>query len=255
MEEKGQSIIFVLYKYSIVVKGMERKLSDAGFLTEEIVGDFSKIMNYSSSAGGFVLYLPDDITEDAAKNRDLKGIFEQFNFCGKKVIIMGESEQQEFISINHPDYKDYKWVETPIDSDKFCNIVKEMVSGSGFISEKKKILIVDDDPSYAGMVRQWLKEKFQMSVVTGGMQAITFLAKNSVDLILLDYEMPVVNGPEVLQMIRKEPKTANIPVVFLTGVSAREGVSKVMELKPDGYILKSTTKEELEEYINNTLSL
>ena len=71
--------------------------------------------------------------------------------------------------------------------------------------------------------------------------------------ILLDYEMPVVDGPQVLQMLRQEPATQKIPVVFLTGVGTREGVERVMALKPDGYILKSTTKDKLLEYLGEKL--
>ena len=86
------------------------------------------------------------------------------------------------------------------------------------------------------------------------MQAISFLFKNQVDIILLDYEMPVVDGPQVFQMLRSEDITKDIPVVFLTGVSTKEGVQRVMELKPDGYILKSTTKEDLLSYLEKKLS-
>ena len=82
------------------------------------------------------------------------------------------------------------------------------------------------------------------------MQAITFLLKNEVDLILLYYEMPVVDGPQVLQMLRQEPATANIPVVFLTGIGTRESVARVMSLKPEGYILKSTTREDLLAFLD-----
>ncbi len=112
---------------------------------------------------------------------------------------------------------------------------------------KRKILIVDDDPSYAGMVREWIKDVYQVNVVTAGMQAISFLLKHPVDLILLDYEMPVVDGPQVLQMLRQEPETSHIPVVFLTGVGTPEEVKRVMALKPSGYILKSTTRLALQE--------
>ncbi len=254
MGENNKTVVFILFKYSIVVKGIERRLTEAGFVTEEIIENFQRIMNFSSSADLFVFYLPEDIIEDRAKNKELKSIFEQLKACGKKVIVMGELEHHDFLQRNYPDFSDYKWIERPMDSEKLCNLITEMIAGNASLSDRKKILIVDDDPSYAGMVRLWLKDKFQMSVVTGGMQAITYLLKNTVDLILLDYEMPVVDGPQVLQMLRQEPATANIPVVFLTGVSSKDGVSKVMELKPNGYILKSTSKEDLVAYINKTLS-
>ena len=105
------------------------------------------------------------------------------------------------------------------------------------------------------MVRGWITScnNYQVNIVTGGMQAITFLLKTKVDLILLDYEMPVVDGPQVFQMLRQDDVTKNIPVIFLTGVSTKEGVQRVMELKPDGYILKSTSKEDLMAYLEKKL--
>ena len=114
-------------------------------------------------------------------------------------------------------------------------------------------MIVDDDPAYAKMVREWIKGDYQVNVVTAGMQAISFLLKEKVDLILLDYEMPIVDGPQVLQMLRSEPETKDIPVVFLTGVGDRESVTRVMELKPSGYILKSTTREALLQSLGSHL--
>ena len=118
---------------------------------------------------------------------------------------------------------------------------------------KKKILVVDDDPSFARMIKEWMKDDYQIYSVTSGMKAITFLLQTPVDLILLDYEMPVVDGPQVFQMLRQEPATRNIPVIFLTGVGTREGVERVMALKPDGYVLKSTTKSKLLESLREKL--
>lgn len=113
---------------------------------------------------------------------------------------------------------------------------------------------MDDDPDYAKMVQGWLKGNYQVYSVTNGMNAISFLLATPTDVILLDYEMPVVDGPQVLQMLRQEQATKDIPVVFLTGVGTREGVARVMALKPDGYILKSTTKEKLLEYLREKIA-
>ena len=65
--------------------------------------------------------------------------------------------------------------------------------------------------------------------------------------------MPLVDGPQVFQMLRQEQATQHIPVVFLTGVGTREGVERVMALKPDGYILKSATKEKLLNYLREKI--
>ena len=72
-----------------------------------------------------------------------------------------------------------------------------------------------------------------------------YIADNTPDLILLDYEMPVISGPQVLEMIRSESKVDGIPVIFLTGKGDRESVMKVLAMKPDGYLLKSMERAKL----------
>ena len=119
------------------------------------------------------------------------------------------------------------------------------------MSQKKSILIVDDDVSYMSMIMDWLKDQYRVSVANSGMQAITWLAKNHPDLILLDYEMPVTSGPQVLEMIRSDVATADIPVMFLTGKGDRDSVIRVMSLKPVGYQLKNIDRATLRENIAN----
>lgn len=117
-------------------------------------------------------------------------------------------------------------------------------------SEKKHILVVDDDIVALRTVTNYIKDKYQVSVVKSGTAAISFLAKEKPDLILLDYEMPVCNGLQTLQMIRGEEEYKDIPVFFLTGVSDAGLVRAAVDLKPEGYILKSTTQTELISKIN-----
>ena len=95
------------------------------------------------------------------------------------------------------------------------------------------------------MVQEWLSEEYAVDVVNDGMQTITYLLSNPVDLVLLDYEMPVVDGSQVLGMLGSHKDTANIPVVFLTGVKTKTSVERVVRMHPEGYILKTVTKEEL----------
>ena len=84
-----------------------------------------------------------------------------------------------------------------------------------------------------------------------GVQAITWLARNSVDIILLDYEMPVTNGLQVLEMLRSEQFSKDIPIIFLTGKSDKDTIMKVMALKPAGYLLKNVTRFQLLAYLQN----
>ena len=82
-------------------------------------------------------------------------------------------------------------------------------------------------------------------MASSGKIALSFMVQNPVDLILLDYEMPVMNGPEVLKAIRDTQSIKHIPVIFLTAKDDKESVMKVISLKPAKYLLKSMPKEKL----------
>lgn len=104
---------------------------------------------------------------------------------------------------------------------------------------------MDDDASYLGLVREWLKGTYKVAMANSGLQAIKWLGKNKADLILLDHEMPVTSGPQVLEMLRNDEETRDIPVMFLTGKSDKKSVMEVMSLRPQGYFLKSIEKDQL----------
>jgi CheY-like chemotaxis protein len=104
---------------------------------------------------------------------------------------------------------------------------------------------VDDDITYMRTVYEWLKDKYHVGMASNGVQAISYLAKNKADLILLDYEMPVANGPQVLSMLKNDSETGQIPVMFLTGHGDRESVLSVVGLSPVDYLLKTIDKTTL----------
>jgi len=121
------------------------------------------------------------------------------------------------------------------------------------ITQRYTILIVDDDIISIRTVMNELKDEYRIAVAKSGADALTYLAENIPDLILLDYEMPGVDGPTTLKMIRCDERWAHIPVMFLTGVDNPEEVKSAIELKPQGYILKSSSKEQLLSKIGEIL--
>ena len=273
-EDRAKIITVLLYQYSVIVKGMERKLKDLGYNVAVYTEKLEQVVGVTAGSDLFIFYLPSDIADDREKLEEYTRVCASVRHVGKNMLIMGERKYHSELMSAQPLTKDFVWLDKPVDNDTLKHEVEKAINtplaaiaapaGSaisavqpqGAVSVSggiKNILIVDDDPAYAGMVKAWIKDFYHVDIVTAGVQAITFLAKKKVDLILLDYEMPIVDGPQVLQMLRQEEETANIPVIFLTGVSTKEGVQRVMALKPDGYLLKSTTREDLLSFLSGKL--
>ena len=118
------------------------------------------------------------------------------------------------------------------------------------VLELTLILVVDDSGVMLQSMRELLEEEYDVSVANSGISAISSLALNRPDLILLDYEMPVCNGKQVLEMIRGEKDFADIAVIFLTGRVDKESVQKVVSLKPAGYLSKNLKPEEIKENVD-----
>lgn len=106
-------------------------------------------------------------------------------------------------------------------------------------SRKHKILVVDDSEFMLARMRQLLSDKYDILESNSSISAIKIIAVNRPDLVLLDYEMPICDGKQALEMIRSDKDIADIPVMFLTGRGDKESVRNVKALKPEGYLLKT----------------
>lgn len=111
--------------------------------------------------------------------------------------------------------------------------------------ERKTILVVDDDKNVLKLLKTTLEEYYDVVTTFAGRIAEKYLENNTCDLILLDYQMPVENGPEVYAKIKAMDHAKNIPIVFLSGVADKEKIAEVMMLKPQGYLLKPIEIDKL----------
>ncbi len=135
-------------------------------------------------------------------------------------------------------------LEFTVEEDQY--IVKEL-------SLRKTVLIVDDSPVSIRGIRELIKDRFDVAVATSGIQAMTTIGKKRPDLILLDYEMPVCDGKQTLEMIRADEELKDIPVIFLTGINDKAHIEAVIKLKPQGYLLKPPSQEALIEAIEKKI--
>ena len=99
-------------------------------------------------------------------------------------------------------------------------------------------------------IKKLLDDTYQVILANSGAMAIKYLTLNTPDLILLDYAMPIVDGRQVMQMLREDPEFQNIPIIFLTGKNDADTVKNVMALKPDGYLLKNMEPQSLHDAID-----
>lgn len=110
---------------------------------------------------------------------------------------------------------------------------------------KKVVLAVDDSKMVLNMIEQYLKDEYDVILATSGDQAFQVLQKRTVDIIVLDIIMPVMNGLLVLKKLRETKEYEDIPVLFFTGDAHRATVVESFQTGSQGYILKPTTKEKL----------
>ena len=119
------------------------------------------------------------------------------------------------------------------------------------LSQKKKILVVDDSDFMLKTIQELLSDDYEVILARSGMAAIRDITLNRPDLVLLDYEMPVCDGSQVLGMLRSEKESSDIPVIFLTSRVDRESVKKVIELKPEGYLSKSLQPSDVKREVDH----
>lgn len=254
--DDSREVAIIMFHYSVIIKGIERKLTEMGYRATVIKEDLEQeVSRLAGRVSLMLFYLSPDCVDDVGMLREMRTMSLTLAERQQKMILIGENNFRIELLSEISEFKNYPWIDRPINMEIFEQKVRGEVSKADQQNRPPRILIVDDDPAYAKIVREWIKDKYKVDIVTAGMQAITFLLKlpenDKVDLILLDYEMPVVDGPQVLQMLRQEPATDAIPVIFLTGNGTKEAVTRVMELKPDGYLLKTTQKEDLLKFLKD----
>lgn len=132
----------------------------------------------------------------------------------------------------------------PVNYDEIVANTKKHISEFDAKGEKKNILVIDDSPTYLRLISEWLEKDYNINVCPSATVAFHMIENKRPDLILLDYEMPICNGAQFLQMLHSERHTEDIPVIFLTSKDDAETVKSVIALKPQGYLLKNQTKDQ-----------
>lgn len=227
---------------TFMVEAISKNLVEARFKVISCTPTTSELKKHIDESDIFLFYLGNYLDEISEALVFLKDVcIEKEKFLN----VIGDQGEVDTLKHTIPEHLIDNIFTRPLDVKRLVDVLNDIALKNDENSRKKSILLVDDDPTFLRMVKDWLSESYRVTMVNSGMQAITYIAKTTPDLILLDYEMPVTTGPQVLEMIRSEMDSEQIPVIFLTGKGDKESVTKVLSLKPDGYILKNVGRDKL----------
>ena len=117
-----------------------------------------------------------------------------------------------------------------------------------------KVLIIDDSKMVHRLVQAWLQEDaIDFVFADDGKSGLECAAKVRPDLILLDVDMPRQNGFEICRLLKTDPATLRIPVIFLTAVTAVQEKINALNLGADDYITKPFNPGELRARVKAAL--
>lgn len=123
------------------------------------------------------------------------------------------------------------------------------------MDEKKYILIIDDSTTSLKHAQEMLKDTYKLAMSKSGEQGLKFLKTVKPDLILLDINMPDMDGYEMLRELKKDPDTREIPVIFLTGEGNQESELKGFKMGAMDYITKPFIPEIVRSRIDRIIEL
>lgn len=120
---------------------------------------------------------------------------------------------------------------------------------------KDRILVIDDESAFLKMMEELLKEQYEVSLAKSGRQAVRFLEKNRHPaLILLDIDMPDMDGFETLLKLRAVESEPEMPVIYLTGISGSDSEVQGFRLGAVDYIKKPVARDVLLARISHHLA-
>ena len=242
-----KKVILISYGSAFLVGAIRENLTKAGydvFNTIPVMKDVERVRNisdivifylgnYLEDSGDFLVYFRDFCIEDE-----------------KELFVIGSFEEFEILSKTISDKVISKKFERPINIKDLLFALDDYLAERENGTRRKNILVIDDDVMYLRSIHDWLSDRYSVTMMNSAASGITYLAKNKTDLILLDYAMPIADGSDFFSMIRSEPTTAKIPIIFLTGKNDKDTVSRIMSLKPNGYLLKSLSPDAIHDSVD-----
>lgn len=113
-------------------------------------------------------------------------------------------------------------------------------------NEMKKLMLIDDEPAMLLLVAEFLKNKYQVSAFSNGVEAMKSMAIVQPDLLIVDLNMDSMNGLSIIEAIRQNEFYKHLPIMVLSGDDKSQSRIKALRTGADDYMVKPFNPEELE---------
>lgn len=230
-----KKILIITETQGYLMLSLKEKFEEAGYFVTKMKADIDEISKAEDDICAILIYGDEQLVEHKPALVFLKDWALEHEV---PVFITGSNDELQEIENAVGEHLVRQKFTRPLNVNDMVQTIDHYVQKFGF-QAKKKILVVDDSGAMLRNVKGWLEDHYQVVLANSGAMAIKYLATDRPDLVLLDYEMPIVDGKQVLEMIRAEKDFADMPVIFLTSKDDKESVLQVMSLKPEGYLLKT----------------
>lgn len=226
---------------SFLLSSLKDMLEKRGLVTEKCdanLKSFQSMLVYPK------LFLVD--AETLLKNAEARVyLYDKCIEQNRKIVLIGDSNAISDlydVTVNNVIAESFI---RPINNHDVADRLQALIAQIDEKGTKENILIVDDSPAFLRLISEWLEGDYNVKVCPSATAAFHMIETSKPDLILLDYEMPICNGGQFLQMLRSEEVTADIPVMFFTSKDDADTVKSLISLKPQGYLLKNQTKDNI----------
>lgn len=239
--------VLVMYDVpSLLATSIEELLNQLGYNASHADLSVKSISRIKDKQDAYMVFADEDLSDNTEalvyiKDKSMEEDIPMF--------IAGDESELVALKKLVPASRIVKEFPRPINIKEVVNSVDTYIKDESKVS-KKKVLVVDDSGAMLRNIKGWLEDRYNVILANSGAMAIKYLATERPDLILLDYEMPVLNGKQVLEILRSEMDFSDIPVIFLTSKGDKDTVLEVMGLKPEGYLLKTQPPQDIIEVID-----
>ena len=242
-----EQILFITDITNFLVESIKGKLEHLGYRVVVSKLNIEEIRRCKGLLGAILIHVQENM---AVKTKELTFLKDIVLENAYPIFLTGNMDDVNAVEKTLPPNIITGEVYRPVDAGELSEKVNVFIDEHRG-KNKKKVLVVDDSGTTLRNVKNWLEQKYQVILANSATMALKYLTLNKPDLILLDYEMPVCDGKQLMEMLRADEDYSKVPIFFLTGRNDRESIAQVTVLRPAGYLLKTLPPAQIVKAIDD----